>query len=223
MESFKFNNVTSESLDIIVKEMPLVPRAERNIESVNIIGRNRSFHIDNKNYLTKDYTIDCIAKNRGKIDDICKTFVGTHKLELSKYPNRYWDATIKNQIDFDIYLNYLNEFPLQFELDPIGYSKEETVENISSSTSINVGGNVDVYPIITITGVGTLTVNGYSLQVLESNITIDCDLMQCFNGEIAKNDKVILDEFPMLNVGTNNITLGEGISNVKIKYRQGWL
>ena len=47
--------------------------------------------------------------------------------------------------------------------------------------------------------------------------------MQCFNGEIAKNDKVILDEFPMLNVGTNNITLGEGISNVKIKYRQGWL
>ena len=49
MESFVFNNVTSESLDIIVKEMPLVPRAERNIESVSVIGRNGNFHIDNKN------------------------------------------------------------------------------------------------------------------------------------------------------------------------------
>ena len=47
--------------------------------------------------------------------------------------------------------------------------------------------------------------------------------MQCFNEEIAKNDKVILDEFPILNVGINDITLGEGISSVTIKYRQGWL
>ena len=77
--------------------------------------------------------------------------------------------------------------------------------------------------IITITGIGTVTINGYPLQVLESGITINCDLMQCYNGEIAKNDKVILDEFPNLSVGSNDITLGEGISNVKIEYRQGWL
>lgn len=223
MESFTFNDITSESLDIIVKKMPLVPRAERNIESISIVGRNGNFHVDNKNYISKSYTIDCIAKNKEKIDDICKTFVGTHKLKLSKYPNRYWNATIKNQIDFDVYLNYLNEFPLQFELDPIGYSVEEVIEDINTSSSINVGGNVEVYPIITIIGTGNLTINGYPLQVLESNITIDCDLMQCFNKEIAKNDKVILDEFPILNVGINDITLGEGISNVIIKYRQGWL
>lgn len=223
MESFTFNDITSESLDIIVKKMPLVPRAERNIESISIVGRNGNFHVDNKNYISKSYTIDCIAKNKEKIDDICKTFVGTHKLKLSKYPNRYWNATIKNQIDFDVYLNYLNEFPLQFELDPIGYSVEEVIEDINTSSSINVGGNVEVYPIITIIGTGNLTINGYPLQVLESNITIDCDLMQCFNEEIAKNDKVILDEFPILNVGINDITLGEGISNVIIKYRQGWL
>lgn len=223
MESFVFNNITSESLDIIVKKMPLVPRAERNIESISIVGRNGNFHVDNKNYMSKSYTIDCIAKNKEKIDDICKTFVGTHKLKLSKYPNRFWNATIKNQIDFDVYLNYLNEFPLQFELDPIGYSDEEVIEDINTSSSINVGGNVEVYPIITIIGTGNLTINGYPLQVLESNITIDCDLMQCFNEEIAKNDKVILDEFPILNVGINDITLGEGISSVTIKYRQGWL
>lgn len=223
MESFVFNDITSESLSIIVKEMPLVPRAERNIESINVIGRNGNFHIDNKNYLSKDYTIDCIAKDKSKIDDICKTFVGTHKLKLSKYPNKYWNATIKNQIDFDIYLNYLNEFPLQFELDPIGYSEKETIENLNSSGSITVGGNVEIYPIITIIGIGTVTINGYPLQVLESGITINCDLMQCYNGEIAKNDKVILDEFPNLSVGSNDITLGEGISNVKIEYRQGWL
>lgn len=223
MESFSFNNVSSDTLNIIVKEMPLVPRAERDIESLSISGRNGNLHIDNKCYKSKKYSIGCIAKDKTKIDDICKTFVGTGKLILSKYNDRYFNATIKNQIDFETYLNYLDEFPLELELDPFSYSNVEKVEILNSSGSITVDGNTDTFPLITITGVGTITVNGYSLEVTESGITIDCDLMQCYNGLIAKNDKVILDEFPILSVGTNNIVLGTGITQAVIKYRKRWL
>lgn len=223
MESFTFNNVYSESLDIIVKEMPLVPRAQKNIESISVNGRNGALHIDNKNYLPINYTIDCISKNKDKVDEINSKLIGTHQLTLSKYPGRYWNATIKNQITFAKYLTYFNEFPLQFELDPIAYSIEETTETLESNASILVEGNVETYPIITISGVGSVIINGYTLIVNESDITIDCNLMQCYMHNISKNDMVELDEFPKLKVGINDVVLGEGIEKVVIKYRKGWL
>lgn len=223
MESFTFKGINSNSLGIIVKEMPLVPRAERNIETINVNGRNRPLHIDNKNYLLKSYSIVCLIKEKEHIDDICSLFVGTGQLTLSKYPNRVFNATIKNQIDFKNYLNYLNEFPLQFELDPISYSSTSTIEELTSSGSITVDGNTDSYPKITITGTGQVTVNGYSFTVSESGVTIDSDLMICYNGTTAKNDKVTLSEFPKLKPGSNTISLPNTVTKIKIEYNSGWL
>lgn len=223
MEHFTFNDVTSESLDIIVKEMPLVPRSEKNIESININGRNGALHIDNKNYLSKDYTIKCVSKNKEFIDKICSTYIGTHKLTLSKYPGRYWNATIKNQIDFATYLNYLNEFPLQFELEPIAYSLEEKIVSLTSSETINVNGTAEIFPMLTVTGTGNIIINGYPVTILESGITIDCNLMQCYLALVSKNDMVELTKFPKLIPGLNEIVLGEGITNIEIRYREGWL
>lgn len=223
MESFTFKGVSSNSLGIIVKEMNLVPRSAKNIESISINGRNGSLHIDNKNYLSKEYSIACILLNKEHIDEICSLFIGTGKLTLSKYPNRYFVGTIKNQIDFETYSTLLNEFPLQFELEPISYSVSETIEEITKVSSIEVSGNVEVYPIINITGTGIVNINGYPMEILESGITIDCNLMQCYNGNIAKNDKVILDSFPILSPGNNNITFDSSITKVIIKYNAGWM
>ena len=223
MESFTFKNVSSDSLGIIVKEMNLVPKSAKNIEVVSVNGRNGSLHIDNKNYSAKNYSIPCILFNKTYLDNICSTFNGTGKLTLSKYPDRYFIATIKNQIDFKAYLNILNEFSLQFELDPIAYSNTLNTETITSNTTLNVGGDVEVYPLVTIIGIGTVTINGYPMTVSESGITIDCNLMQCYNSTVAKNDKVSIDEFAHLSPGNNSIILGEGITSITISYREGWL
>lgn len=223
MEHFIYKDISSDSLDLIIKEMPLVPQAERNIESISLNGRNGNLHIDNKNYKSKNYSIICYAKDLSKIDDICAFLQGSGKLVLSKYPNRYFNATIMNQISFKKYSNYLQEFPIQFELDPIAYSNEETIEELNESGSITIEGNTEIKPVVTITGTGAITINGYSLVVQETGITIDCELMNCTKNNLSKNDKVILDEFPVLNVGTNEIVLGTGITNIDIKYRKGWL
>ena len=223
MKSFSFNGISSNSLNIIVKNMPPIPRAERDIQTLEISGRNGALHIDNKNWKSRAYTIECVLSNKTQIDNIRKTFYGTHNLVLSDYSDRYFIATIKNQIDFSKYLTYCEEFPLQFELEPIAYANEETTETLSASGSITVGGNVEVSPIITITGTGTITINGYQVAVTETGITIDCNLMQCYKEGVAKNDKVTLEEFPILNVGSNTIAFGTGITGATIKYREGWL
>ncbi len=224
MHYFIFNEINSNDLGIIVKKMPQVPLAERDIESFNVSGRNGSLHIDNGTYKSINYTISCIISDISKIDNIKKTFNGTSKLILSKYNDRYFEATIKNQVSFDKYLNVLQEFPLQFELQPIACSNELIETTISSDTDdFDIGGNAITNPIIIVDGIGTVTINNVSVQILESDIVIDCELMNCTKNNLNANDKVVLDKFPVLNPTNNTITIGDGINSIELKYRKRWL
>ena len=224
MHYFIFNNINSNELGIIVKNMPLIPLAEKDIESIKISGKNGNLHIDNGTYNSINYTIDCVISDISKIDNIKKAFNGTSKLILSKYNDRYFEATIKNQISFDKYLNALQEFPLQFELQPISYSNElEEIRISSDINNLDIGGNTITNPIILVDGTGTFTINNVSVEILESGITIDCELMNCTKNNLNANDKVILDKFPTLNPTDNVITIESGINNIELKYRKRWL
>lgn len=222
MENFIFNDISSDDLGLIIKEMPPITKAAKNIESIAVNGRNGNLHIDNGTYSSVNITIKCVVKDLTKIDNIKSCLEGTGTLKLSTVPDRTFVATIKNQIDFSKYLSVLREFPLQLELEPFSFSNSKEL-NYDSSNSFTVEGNVKTYPNITITGVGTVTINNISFEVLETGITLDCDLMNCFNNGIDKNNMVIIDEFPYLTPGKNNLTLGTGITNVKIEYTERWL
>lgn len=222
MEKFIFNDISSDELGLIIKEMPPITKAAKNIETIKVNGRNGNLHIDNGTYDSVDITIECIVKDLTKIDMIKSVLEGTGSLKLSTVPNRTFTATIKNQIDFSKYLTVLREFPLILELEPFSYSDSKEL-NYSESATFIIDGNVKTNPIISVTGIGVLTINNISIEVLETDITIDCDLMNCTNNGIDKNNMVILDDFPHLNPGENNLTLGTGITNVKIEYAERWL
>ena len=223
METFKFKNVNSNDLEIVVKEMPPIIRAERNIESIEISGRNGNLYIDNNTYKTKKYQINCILKNLDHIDKIKSLYLGKGKLELSTEPNREYDAVISNKIDISKYLQYLREFPLEFELNPIAYSINEKIIEITKSQNISIDGNTNAKLTFIDFGIGTITINNIPVTVTESEVVIDCDLMNCTKNNMNKNDKVDLEEFPYLKNGENAITLGSGITKIKIIYKEGWL
>ena len=118
----------------------------------------------------------------------------------------------------------MQEFPLQFELQPISYGNDlETKVLSSSSNSLNIGGNISISPTIIVNGIGTFSINNKSVEVSESGITIDCDLMNCTKNNLNVNNKVILNEFPTLNPNNNTISIGSGINSITLKYRKGWL
>lgn len=222
MESFTFNGVSSNDLGLIIKEMPPIVRAARDIESIKVNGRNGYLHIDNGTYEPIDITISCIVEDLTKIDLIKSTLQGTGDLTLSTVIGRTFIATIKNQIDLSKYLRVLREFPLQLELDPISYGSEVTV-SYSASSTLTIGGNVETKPTLIVYGVGIVTINNVPFEVLTSGITIDCDLMECIKDDLNMNAFVVLSEFPILNPGDNIIELGQGISMITISYKEGWL
>lgn len=224
MEYFVFKGTRSDNLGIIVKEMPAISKSEKDIETIEVSGRNGAFHIDNGTYKTKKYKVKCVLKEDTYLDQIKLLFEGTGKLELSTELNREYNATIQNQIDFSKYLTYLREFTLNFELDPISYSKTATTKTITENTSFTGGGNCNVNPKITITGTGTVTLNNIPVEVTETGITIDCELMNCTKNNLNKNDKVNIDsDFPYIKPGTNTVVLGTGVTSVSIEYNAGWL
>ena len=221
---FKFNNVKSTDLGIVIKELPPIIKAEKDIDIITLSGRNGNLHIDNGFYKAKSYTITCILVDETKINEIKTLLDGIGKLEVSSEPNIEYQATVLNQISFDKYLKYLKEFAINFELYPIGYSKNTiTNEYFDSENVFEVDGTYNVYPILTVNGTGIITLNNVQIEVLESGITIDCDLMNCTKNNLNANDKVNLDEFPNLIVGENTLTLGTGISSVEVSYKEGWV
>ena len=161
--------------------------------------------------------------DESKLDEMKTLYDGIGILEVSTELDREYKATIYNQIDFTKYLTYLKEFVLQFELHPIAYSKTSTEKTFRTTSEFNVGGNIGIAPIISVVGTGIFTLNNTQVEVLESGLTIDCELMNCTVNNINKNDKINLDEFPNLNVGINNIVLGTGIESVTISYKEGWI
>lgn len=221
---FIFKGQKSTDLGVVIKELPPISKSQKNIDSISIDGRNGNLHIDNGTYKTKNYSVKCILTDISKIKSLKTLLDSTGKLELSTEPNIEYNATVMNQIDFSKYLTYLKEFPVNFEVDPIGYSKtSKTNTYTASENTFEVDGTVNVAPIITVTGTGTFTLNNKQVEVLETGIVIDCLLMNCTKNNLNKNDKVVLDEFPELIVGENTLNLGAGITSIQISYKEGWL
>lgn len=222
-KTFIFNDKDSyEDFGIIVTNMPPIPLPERDISSIQVQGSNRILHIDNGAYKKFDYTIECILKDLSKLDDLRKLFRTEGTIELSILPGRKFNCRNINQIDFENFVNAGVSFPLILEMEPLSYSKEEKTLEFTESSDFIVGGNEQTVMKMTVIGTGEITLNNVSFQILESGITLDTDLQEAYNGFLSKNDKVILDDFPVLNPGENTITLPENMT-VTISYNERWL
>jgi phage-related protein len=133
-----------------------------------------------------------------------------------------------NQISFEKYLTLLREFVIQFEIQPISYSKiETTIIKIISGTFI-VDGTYGVSPILEIIGNGTgsisinnIVINLTGLSIIP--IIIDCDLMNATQGLNSANSQIECDKFPKLKIGLNELEITGSVFEVKIRYKKGWL
>lgn len=228
MDYFIFNGTSSATYDIIVKKMPPITAPKRSIETISVDGRSGTLHIDNGTYEAYNITIECIITDLSKLNTIKGWLTGIGTIEFSNNLNVVYDCVVKNQIDFSKYLTVLREFPLQLELQPIGKDKTETtVTKTTSPTTFTVGGTICVSPKLEIKGTGeaTITLNGttFTISDLDNTATIvDCDLMNVTKSSSQANDQFV-GPFPSLIVGTNSISWTGTVSEVKIKYRSGWL
>lgn len=219
---FKVNGVLSSDLKIIVTKMASSVSAVKNIETIEVPGRNGNLHIDNNCYKSKEITIECNLLDISKLDDVKALIDGMIEIELSTEPERIYDATVMNQIDFEIFAKNERVFPLQLELNPLSRGEKISTEINISSTHINVGGNAETLPIISIVGKGKVAINNKMFETTIDNLEVDCEMQECTLEGISANDKIVIDEFPVLYPGKNNISYYEGVTSLIISYNERW-
>lgn len=224
--TFNFNGLNSyDDFGIVITKMPPIFFPEKDIESIQVEGSNRILHVDKGAYLPLTPSIECILLDISKLDQLKQLFKLTGEIEFSDNPGRIYKCKVSNQVEFSKYCgnSRIREFPLQLELEPLAYSKNDTILNFVEGSTFDVLGTENTYPIVTVVGIGTVSINSRQVQFLESGITLDCELMEATFNQLSKNDKVILDAFPYLNPGENKISFSEEIESVQIRYKARWL
>lgn len=229
MEYFILNGVNSNTITgLMVKKLPPLMLAKKDIDSIKIDGRNGNLHIDNGTYEVTTRTIECAITDLTQMDSIKAFLAPIGTVTFSSEPNVRYNYVIVNQIPFDKYLTVLRDFPVQLELSPIAESTTETtVTKTTFPATFVVAGTIGAKPILEIKGTGeaTITLNGTSFVLEDCTSTayiVDCDLQNVTKNSLNVNDEYV-GSFPSLIVGTNTLSCVGTISEIKVKYRASYL
>lgn len=243
MGSITFNGVSSESLGIKVWTFPTYVTPEKEVTSVHIPGRNGDIVIDSGAYknVTRSYQISLYSKAlytpssptvmtytelANKISNWLQSAEGYAVLSDTYEPDYYRMAMYVQETSIQNVLNQAGIATIDFICKPQRFLFSGDAEkSFSSSSTITNPTTFASKPTLKILGNGTATINGRRVTVsgMSSGVTlyVDCDIQDAYyySGSVAQNanNKISTpDGFPFLKPGSNTISLGSGISSVKV-------
>lgn len=226
---FIWKNINSLDKDIIITKKPTIPKFEKRIESITIPGKSGTLYYNDEDvYESAIMTIECTLLDWDKLLEVKKWLDGEDKLILSTQKDCFYNAVIKNKIDFTTIADKIYTFPITFDIQPIAHSTEEKEISILKETNLLIEKSTYcIKPHIKVNGSGavTLTINNKSivLKDIEEYIELDCELEEAIKGEVNCNNKVECEDFPTLVPGTNNISWIGNVSSIQFKYREAFL
>ena len=215
---FIFNNIDSKDY-LIINKLPSIFKAERNIEKIEVEGRDGFLIIDNETYKGAIKSVECTIKDLKDIDFLCSWLDGSGEVIFSNEPEKIYKAVIINQIEFKkVFVNF-HSFLIQFEVQPYKYTIGNEIITLESVGTIFNSGSAISKPIIKLYGIGdvNLSINGniVNLTNISEYVTINSDLIDCYKETLLKNNDMS-GEFPVLEVGNNFITWTGTVSKVEI-------
>lgn len=218
---FIFNNIKSTDY-LLLNKLPSILKATKDIQKVEIEGRDGFLTQNLGSYRGDTKTIECTIRNLDDIDYICKWLDGSGELIFSNEPDKFYKATIITQIDFNKIIREYRKFIVKFECQPFGYSIYSTSlypQIITKPTTIYNNFTYYSEPVIKIYGEGNITLNVGS-QIVEltnvsQHVTINTPLMDCYKDTLLKNNDMN-GGFPILKVGNNNISWTGNVIKIDI-------
>lgn len=197
-------------------------------EVVEIPGRNGDVLLGGNKYknVTVKYSTFILEDFEESIRALRNFFLsnfGYHRLEDTYHPDEYRMAAFTGPFEPTVTYLQAAQFDLNFNCRPQRYLKDGEVQRtFTESDRIHNPTSFDSKPIIRVYGKGVVTIGEYEVTIADTSeqeyINIDCDNMECFNGTTNCNSLVSMNklDFPILPPGDTEITLGEGITEVRI-------
>lgn len=226
MDSFIFKDISSEDFGIIVNSLPPISKPTMRVEETIIDGVDGAIYED-LGYSPYDKSIKMTLKENN-IDEVINWLKGEGKLILSNEPDKYYNAKIIEQINFERLIKF-NPVEVKFKVKPFKYALNEEWITLAESGKVVNEGLEQSLPTIKISGTGTiefmvndLIVFTYTFPENETEVIIDSERQDAYLGETLKNRNMNGD-FPIFQVGENNISWNGEVTNIEVLVKSRWL
>ena len=232
MSKLIWRGIDSETIaGLIITNIPPISKPKMRNNAIKIDGRDGDI-IEELGYESYTKNVGIGLAGNYKLDQVMKFFTGKGTLIISSEPDKVYYATILDKIDYEKLLRF-KKATVKFYTQPYKYLKdeEEIVLNITNETSIDVS-NVGLEkskPVIKLEGSGTVFINVNGINIFkyefpedETEVIIDSSEEEAYFDGTFKN-RYMTGEFPILDVGTNEISWSGSLTKITIQPKSRWL
>lgn len=234
--SLTFAGVSSDSVNVVVERYPSRPIPGRRYNIQTIPGRSGDLLLDEKAFDNVEQTYEIYIRKNGattfqescvKAAEWLLLPVGYQELSDSYDPNTFRYGFFSGPADVANVLNQFGRTEIVFNCKPYRYlTSGKTAQTITGSTTLTNPTGVASEPLIVVhgTGAGTIGIGSYTVTIsaIDDGMTIDCELMDCYNGANNRNNLITLSptyEYPKLVSGSNTITISGGVTSIAVTPR----
>lgn len=203
-------------------------------EQLTIPGKSGSILMDSRrhNNIDVSYSFVILEKAAENVDgfrNFLMSCTGYKRLEDTIHPDEYYEACYMDS--FTAVLDRKRQkakFTVTFSRKPQRFLKMgENGKRFVADGSIFNPTLFPSRPLIRIFGAGEVGIGDVSITIADlgssppDHIDVDSDIMECFSWGDSYNNKVSFsgNDYPMLEPGRNDITLGTGIQSLEITPR----
>ncbi|MDR0405013.1 MAG: phage tail family protein [Oscillospiraceae bacterium] len=232
MNCIVWNNIDSRSIPgLLICELPSISRPKIRTQITEIEGKDGDIS-DNLGYSAYDKTLKIALVKNYDINAIAKYLSGSGKITFSNEPDKFYNAQISEQIDFERLIRFKTA-TVKFHTQPFKYLINESLAEleITHETEFSVinQGLEKSKPIITLTGsvIVEIVINGYAqfqVDIDDEYLTIDSEKEECYkdNLQTLKN-RNMTGIFPVLQPGENVITWSGNLTKIEVQPKSRWL
>lgn len=222
---FTLDGKSSADFNTFLASSTMFDAAERDVETVEIPGRNGNIIYDNGRYKNFAASVYCyIPKGMQTYVRALRNWLlgksGYCRYEDSIHPDEYRLARYTGGFELEEYDRIGATVTLSFDCKPQRFLKSgETAKSYASGAVIYNPTACDALPLIVCTGNGTITLGDVTMTISgnDGEIYIDCDTQNAYLGTENKNGMITAD-FPKLSPGDNALSY-EGVTDVRITPR----
>ena len=199
MNYFIYKGINSNTFNsLVVQELPAITKPPIKYQTTTIDGRDGDI-TETLGYKAYDKEISIGLKNMSELDSIIEWLTGNGELTLSNEPDKYYNAQILNQINFDRLVRFRTA-KIKFHVQPFKYSNNEEREI-------------------------EITYNNKEIKFIfdeQGKATFDSEKEDVSSNEILLNRNMIGD-FITLKQGDNVFTWTGTITKWEIQKKSRWI
>lgn len=218
---------------LIITSLPPITKPKIRYRAEEIDGVDGDT-INKLGYGAYDKTFEIGLSYNYNVDDVIEYFNTQGQITFSNEPDKYYNFTTLNQIDFEKLLRF-KKAKITIHVQPFKYSNVENTKKFNfteASQSLTVRNNGNIYskPVITLYGNGTINLSLNGIQVftiaLNGSMVLDTQSQNAYD-LVTKDflNRYVTGDFKnlYLNVGVNTLSWTGNITKVEIDYCSRWI